>query len=83
MAANAPMIEFDGHTYIMVPQETGRLVQPGNAHILSRREVEAVVAKLERYERTNNEAANAKKLEAYRQLLAGGQAPAAPAKKEK
>ena len=69
--AMAPTVEWGGRTWIMVPQETGRLTQSGPVVMISRREVEATVAKLERYGAQNNPAADAAKLAAWRQLLEG------------
>lgn len=78
--ALAPMIEFEGRQIVMVPQETNRLVQPGLAQMISRREVEGTIRKLENYERTNHPQFEAKgyaaKLAAYRELLAAGDPPA-------
>ena len=74
--ATVPSAELDGRTWIMVPQETGRLVQGGGGPILvSRREVEGMIAKIEKYIATNHpagaEPANTAKLAAFRELLAG------------
>jgi len=69
--ATAPMVEFEGRTYICVPQETGRLTQSGNSVMLSRREVEETVAKLERYAASGHDKANPAKLAAWRTLLEG------------
>jgi hypothetical protein len=67
----------------MVDHEAGQLVQTGNVVSLSRREVEEVVAKLERYEATNHPSAksdeNKARLAAYRQLLTEAEAGQQPA----
>ena len=69
--AMAPTVEWEGRTWVMVPQETGRLTQSGSVVMVSRREVEGVISKLERYGAQNNPAADAAKLAVWRQLLEG------------
>lgn len=67
----APQVEFDGRTWIMVPQATGMLVQPGPVVIVSRKEVEGTIAKVERYQREGKATPSMEaKMAAFKQLIA-------------
>lgn len=83
--ASVPSVQFNDRTYVMVDHETGTLVQSGSTVVISRREVEDTVARIERYKATNHPKADAydDKLAAFRELLGSSAAPSSkPAAKK-